>query len=663
MKVVGALHPAYIVRGAWSELSLLAHDLAKAQRETETRHVQRHAVTYIEHPTVAQAREVLRPDDPRPLVVDIETTRAGDIWCCGATREPYVAYCFPWTAPFVEMLGDALCAAETVVAHNAGFDFPRLARALGRSLYPRGLGRDFARGRWFDTMAAHALVEPDHPHTLAHLGTMYSDLLPWKDDENDSPETYNCKDVDVTARAQACLVDEMRREGVLELHERVVAPILPVLYEMSETGIKIDRAKQAIVLKEVEEEERGWRGKLDEIVGALPTRGEARSFLLAQADVDDAVAETLDHPGTRREAGKLRTKARKAREAAAKLGTVNPQSPLQVKKLLYDELGLPVQRSYGSVSTDDDALDELLRRTNHPVLQPLRELRELLKLKGTYLAYEEERLHPEFWPSGTGTGRLSSRNPNIQNIPSRGKWAKKIRSMFVPTSKDWEFVEGDYGQIERRIQAWASGDRVLGRAFADGVDVHTQAASLIFGVPMAKVTKEQRDRAKTAVYLESYGGGYLKLARGLAKFGHVVSPAEAKRILAGLSAGYPRLKEWREEQVRIAMATKRLRTAFGRYRWFFADAWGDAMNFVPQATAADVILSKMVALRPQLPGESRLLVQVHDSLLVETPREEHGKVVECLRDTMQSPVGQMGGWSCPVDFKEHGRSWAFEEKR
>jgi len=657
MKIVPTLHPSYIMRGNWAELSLLAMDLKKAGEEARTTGKVREPVKYVTAPTVEDAKNVLRADDPRPLVLDIETTRAGDIWCCGATRNRNEAYCFPWIAPFIQCFRDALQGAREVVAQNAAFDMPRLAAALGRDI--RGV-QGVTRGRWFDTMAAHALVEPDHPHSLAHLGSVYSDLLPWKEDGRDSKETYNCKDVDVTARAAEVLKKDMKSEGVERLYERSVGPLLPILCEMTRVGIGVDRERMRQVHAEVTEQVEVWQERLDAVVSVLPSRQRAIAALLSAADSDDAKAEGLDKPGTKREAGKLRTAARKFRKMADELGQININSPKAMAVLLYEDLALPVQRKDGAVTTNDDALAELLRRTGNPALEPIRELRELLKLRGTYLEYETDRLHTELLAHGTGTGRLSSRSPNLQNIPQRSEWAPKVRSIFVP-SPGCVFFELDYSQIERRIQAWDSGDPVLLKAYAEGVDTHRLAAAHIYGCRLEEVTELQRYLTKRGVYGESYGMGYVKFAKTLAVEGVFISPAESKRLLAGLGDAYPTLRGRREELVRVANSEHRLRNCFGRIRHFFGDAYGNAMNFIPQSTAADVIISKMVRIAEELPSDARMLLQVHDAILLEVPRELEASVVECVRDVMESPVEEMNGWMCPTSGKRSEKNWSFKE--
>jgi len=656
VKVVPTLHPSYIMRGNWAELSLLGADLAKAVAESASPTKVREGVRYVTSPTVEDAKKVLRPDDARPLVLDIETTKAGDIWCCGATRVRNEAYCFPWIEPFISCFRDALRGAQEVVAQNAAFDMPRLAAALGRDI--RGV-QGITGGRWFDTMAAHALVEPDHPHSLAHLGSVYSDLLPWKEDGRDSKETYNCKDIDVTMRAYGELKKEMESEGLTRLYERSVGPLMPILCEMTRVGIGVNREQMHKVHRQMTRVAKVWQGRLDRVVSALPSRQSAITALLQGADEAEREAEPLDKPGTKREAGKLRTKARRLRESAEQLKVMNVNSPKAMARLLYEDLGLAVQRKDGQVTTNDDALAELIRRTGNPALQPVRELRELLKLRGTYLEYETERLHTELLAHGTGTGRLSSRAPNLQNIPQRSEWAPKIRSIFVP-KPGWCFVEMDYSQIERRIQAWDSGDPTLLKAYEAGVDTHRLAAAHIYGCRLEEVTDLQRYLTKRAVYGESYGMGYVKLAKTLAAEGTFISTMEAKRLLAGLGDAYPVLRRRKEALVAVANAERKLKNCFGRIRYFFGDAHGNAMNFIPQSTAADVIISKMVRLADELPSPAHMVMQVHDSILFEVPCELEARMVECARDIMGSPVEEMNGWTCPGDVKRGGSNWSFK---
>lgn len=339
---------------------------------------------------------------------------------------------------------------------------------------------------------------------------------------------------------------------------------------------------------------------------------------------------------------------------------ININSPKAMAQLLYEDLGMPVQRKDGAVTTNDDALAELIRRTGHPALQPVRELRELTKLKGTYLEYDTDRLHTELLAHGTGTGRLSSRSPNLQNIPQRSIWSAKIRSIFVP-APGCVFVELDYSQIERRIQAWDSSDPTLLEAYAMGVDTHRLAAAHIYGCRLEEVTDLQRYLTKRAVYGESYGMGYLKFSKTLAVEGVFISPQEAKRLLAGLGDAYPVLHARQQALVRMANDEHKLRNCFGRQRYFFGEAYGNAMNFIPQSTAADVIISKMVRLAEELPGDARMLLQVHDSILFEVPREQEARMIECARDVLGSPVEEMNGWTCPGDVKRGGSNWSFKE--
>jgi DNA polymerase-1 len=246
------------------------------------------------------------------------------------------------------------------------------------------------------------------------------------------------------------------------------------------------------------------------------------------------------------------------------------------------------------------------------------------------------------------------------NIPSRDEWAWMIRQIFVPNEPGWLFTAMDYSQIEMRLQALFSQDEVLLEAFHTGADIHKRVASRIYGIPEDQITKRQRYTAKRAVYLESYGGGWVTLQRKLAVEGVYLTPAETKAVLSGIASGLPERNRWKERTLKLAQRQQYLRNPFGRVRRFYGPVYGDAFNFLPQSTAADVILDAMIRLQEELPKPARLVAQVHDDLLTEHPPEMTKEVQECLRDVMEAPIAAMKGWSCPVDGKT-GKDWSFRE--
>ena len=671
MKLIPTLHPSYVQYGNWPSLALLRDDIEKALRESVFPQREVHATEYFTHPTVEEARSFLRLGSNKPVILDIETTWGSrDILCCGVSRGPFRIACLPWREPFLSML-KALLRDEgcTKVAHNIAFDFPILAECLGMAL-------EEIKGEWFDTMVVHAVCEPDLRHGLEKISASHGwDQEPWKKDDKASLELYNCKDVDVTARAFEALCEKLTKWGLWDTARRAMA-VLPVTIGMGEWGIRIDLEKQEVVRGEIEERrERAERGVHREVKERVIKRSLAAKEMEAEALALVEEAEANWVPGKKRAMGKLKTKAKRLREKAAKLTQPNLASPKQLIQLLYHDMGLPVQRTHereAKITTNDDAIVELLRRAQakelhfaRPVLEALREHRKAQALL-KYLGHEEEVVHPSWMVHGTGTGRLSCQEPNAQNIPTRAEDAWRVSRLYKPVVEGNVITEGDYSQIERRIQAWDSKDEALCRAFAEGVDVHRMTAAVALGVQRGRkveveeITEQERYIFKRAVYLESYGGGWLKLQTVLAAEGVFLTVAEAKEVMGLLKAAHPGYNAKREQILETVKVHRMLRNPFGRIRWFLGPSYGDALNFPYQSTAADVILEAMIRLARVLPEGAKIQAQIHDSLRVEHPPELGEWVRATMRKVMEAPVAQMGGWMCPVDFKT-GSDWSFRE--
>lgn len=665
VRVAPTLHPSHIQRGAWEKLYFLVEDLKRANAQAWAPSLQRRPVEYIQHPTPAQAGEFLRIGDPRPLILDIETTGVEDdaeIECCGVARGPGRVACLPMREPFKSMLRSALLdRVSRKVAHNMGFDFPRLERALSIA---SGI-----QGEWFDTMEAWAVCQPDLEVRLEILGSMVFDQHPWKGDPKDTKELYNCKDVDATARGERWLTNQMDALGLTKMFHKRVMPALRVLIKMRERGMHIDLGRQAeareLIVPQLDE----LRRKLNAEVAHLPGRESDRDDRLREAEELEAEAGRIDalrgkKAGQRsREGNKLRTQAKRLRTMAQKLEEVNALSHKQIAHLLYVELGLPSQTTKGKegLSTDDDALIELWRQTRHPAIPLIRETRELAKLEGTYLSFEEEHIFPRLLLWATGTGRLGCRDPNMQNIPKRGRFAKPIRRMITPRHKGWVFTSADYSQIERRLQALLWRDELLQAAFDKGLDCHIDAASRIFGVPYDSVTDLQRTLAKSTVYGQSYGMGPLKFHRDLAAKGIEVEFGEARRLLQAIAEVYPGVAKGAAATIEEAERNHVLRNPFDRLRWFFGSPHGDALNFPFQSSTADIMLDSMILLDEQLPESAMLVMQVHDEVWIEHPRELTKQVQECTRDIMERRIDELGGWRCPVSVKT-SLDWSHQER-
>lgn len=660
VKVAPTLHPSYIQRGNWPSLALLRYDLENAHAQSFTRELLRKPTRYEIDGDVTFARELLRLNDSRPLVLDIETSGVTDdayITHCGVAREVGKVASLPWREPFKSMLRAALRDPLSVkVAHNIPFDFPRLSRALAVDI----------AGTWFDTLEGWHLVEPDLDNNLALLGSVVFDQSPWKGEHRDRLEVYNCKDVDATIRGYEW---ERARHEELELTTLMttrVMPALRVLMAMHERGIHVDLERQQEARGQLQPILEAAQLGVDQVVAALPGRQAERERLEREAAETERAAAEADTERGKREGNKLRTVAKRLRGQALELGSCNINSPKQLVQLLYEELKFPEQRQQnskknkGTLTTDDDALVELARRTRHPILKFITDAREVSKLLGTYLSFEDSHVNPRLlmW---AGTGRLVCRDPNMQNLPKKGGWAPLVRRIFTPREKGWVFTAFDYSQIERRLQAVMWGDERLREAFAAGRDVHRATAALLFGVPYDAVTDWQRTVSKNIVYGQSYGMGYLKFHRELAARGITMSVAEVKALLKGIEDAHPGIAAGAKATLEEVDRTRMLRNPFGRIRWFLGPAFGDALNFPFQSTTADIMLGSMIEMERQLPRGAFLVMQVHDELIVEHAPELTRQVRECGLEVMQRPQPELGGWSCPVEAKT-GWDLSFADK-
>ena len=335
--------------------------------------------------------------------------------------------------------------------------------------------------------------------------------------------------------------------------------------------------------------------------------------------------------------------------AAAAGGTINLNSPKQLATVLFDRLQLPVlKRTKTGPSTDADVLEELAEQ-GHLVPRLLLEFRELQKLRSTYVDVLPQkvhratgRIHTSFNQIGAATGRLSSSEPNLQNIPVRTPRGEEIRKGFVP-EPGWKFVVADYSQIELRLMAHLSQDPAFLAAFRQGEDIHRQTAAIIFGVPLAEVTPEMRAQAKTINFGTIYGQGPFALARMLG-----IPQDQAKAFISEYFQRFAGVRAWLDRQVALGRERGYVETIFGRRRYipeirdrnFNTRAFGErqAQNAPLQGSAADLIKIAMTRLHRALAGaglRGRLLLQVHDELVLEAPVSEVEPVSALVREHME----------------------------
>ncbi|NLG68761.1 MAG: DNA polymerase I, partial [Firmicutes bacterium] len=330
----------------------------------------------------------------------------------------------------------------------------------------------------------------------------------------------------------------------------------------------------------------------------------------------------------------------------------NINSPRQLSRILFDKLGLPVtKQTKTGPSTSADVLEELAGE--HEIVSKILDFRQLVKLKGTYvdpmpsLVHPRTgRLHTTFHQAVTATGRLSSSNPNLQNIPVRTDQGAVIREAFVAGLPGWVLMSADYSQIELRVLAHMAQDPVLIEAFRSGQDIHTRTASEVFGVPMEAVTPAMRSGAKAINFGIVYGISAYGLARGTG-----LSQEDARRYIASYFDRYAGVKAYQERVIRQARELGYVTTLFGRRRYLpeiharqyaqRAFAERTAINTPIQGTAADIMKLAMIAVHRRLKEEghqARMVLQVHDELVLEVPEAEVEPVARLVRAAMENVV-------------------------
>ena len=327
--------------------------------------------------------------------------------------------------------------------------------------------------------------------------------------------------------------------------------------------------------------------------------------------------------------------------------SVNLNSPKQLKQLLFEDLGLPVPGGKKNAgSTAADVLEALA--ADYPICACILEYRKYQKLSSTYIdgllsqVGEDGRVHTRFEQAVTGTGRISSREPNLQNIPVRTELGREIRRAFIPR-EGWVLVDADYSQIELRVLAAMSGDETMRRAFLSGQDIHASTASEIFKTPVEEVTGELRSRAKAVNFGVVYGISEYGLAKNTG-----VGVKEAASFISSYFARYPAVKRFMDEKVAEGRENGYVKTLLGRRRYlpelssgaYQMRSFGEraAMNSPIQGTAADIIKVAMVNTARELKRQglrTRLILQVHDELIMESPQEEAERAMELLKRCME----------------------------
>ncbi|MHC2990914.1 DNA polymerase I [Pontibacter sp. HJ8] len=479
-------------------------------------------------------------------------------------------------------------------------------------------------GPIFDTMLAHYLLEPEMRHNMDVLAETYlhyspvpiTDLIGPKgknqlsmaDLKPEEVKDYACEDADITLRLKLYFEPLLQEQGLMKLFNEVENPLVQVLAGIEKEGISIDANALADFSTQLEQDIKGI---------------EIRIFELAGTEF-------------------------------------NIGSPKQLGEILFDRLELHGKSKIKKTKTGQYATgEEILSKLSgeHEIVRLILDHRELSKLKSTYvdalpqLVCElDGRVHTSFNQAVTATGRLSSTNPNLQNIPIRTERGREIRKAFVPRNSKHLIISADYSQIELRIMADFSGDPTMKEAFRNGIDIHASTASKVFHVPLDQVSSEMRRKAKTINFGIIYGISAFGLSERLA-----IPRREAADIIEAYFEEFPAVKEYMDLTIEKAREQEYVETLLNRRRYLrdinsrnatirgFAER--NAINAPIQGTAADIIKIAMINIHDYLRHEkldTRMILQVHDELLFDVPKEEveivTPKIVELMTHALPLSV-------------------------
>ncbi|KIC96427.1 DNA polymerase I [Flavihumibacter solisilvae] len=473
-------------------------------------------------------------------------------------------------------------------------------------------------GNLFDTMLAHYVIEPDGKRSMDLLSAKYlgyepvpiEDLIGKKgknqgnmrDVEVEKVKEYAAEDADITLQLKHSFTPQLKNLNVQKVFEKVENPLVKVLTDMEFEGVKVDTNFLLDYSKELER------------------------------DAKAAEERVYEHAGVR----------------------FNLSSPKQLGEVLFEKLKLDPKAKKtktGQYATGEDVLAKLAMQ--NPIVDDILAYRELTKLKSTYvdalplmINRKTGRVHTSYAQAVAVTGRLSSNNPNLQNIPVRTERGREIRKAFVPRDQNHTILSADYSQIELRIVAAISSDEKMCEAFRLGKDIHTATAAQVYGIEESEVTKDQRRKAKSVNFGIIYGQGAFGLADNLG-----ISRTEAKQIIDNYKKEFNGITRYMDDTVSFAKEHGYVQTLMGRKRWLrdinssnftvrgFAER--NAINSPIQGTAADMIKLAMTAMHEVMKKEklkSRMILQVHDELLFDAVNEEVEILKPLIIESMQNAL-------------------------
>ena len=489
------------------------------------------------------------------------------------------------------------------------------------------------KGKLFDTMIAHYVIQPELRHGMDYLAEVYLNYHTIHIDELIGPKgknqknmrdlsptdvyLYACEDADVTLKLKNILEKELKKYGAEELFYDIEMPLVPVLANMESNGVRLDT-------EALKQSSTYFTNKVIEI--------EKEIYALAGEEFNIA-------------------------------------SPKQVGEILFDKLKIAEKAKKtktGQYTTSEEVLESL--RGKHEIIGKILEHRGLKKLLGTYIdalplliSPRTGRVHTSFNQTVTSTGRLSSSNPNLQNIPIRDEEGKEIRKAFIPDD-DCLFFSADYSQIELRIMAHLSEDKNMIDAFLSGHDIHAATAAKIYKIDIKDVTSDMRRKAKTANFGIIYGISVFGLAERMN-----VDRKEAKELIDGYFETYPQVKTYMDQSITVAQETGYVETIFHRKRYLpdinsrnavvrgYAER--NAINAPIQGSAADIIKVAMIRIYNRFQAEqikAKMILQVHDELNFSVPLEEKEQVERIVIEEMESAYRMHVPLKADCDW---GKNW------
>ncbi|WP_294314342.1 DNA polymerase I [uncultured Chryseobacterium sp.] len=492
------------------------------------------------------------------------------------------------------------------VAHNLKFDY-KILRKYDITV----------KGAMFDTMIAHYLLNPDGRHGMDYLSEIYLGYKPvsietiigkkgknqgtFRDADLRTQTDYAAEDADVTFQLYELFAPQLKKENLEDLFFNIEMPLMEVLAKMELAGISLDEKWLAQESIDLENDLRQLEAKIFELSGE----------------------------------------------------EFNVNSPKQLGEILFEKMQLDPKAKKtktGQYATSEDILQKLASK--HEIIQHILEYRTYQKLKSTYvdalpsqIEKSDNRVHTNFSQTTAATGRLASVNPNLQNIPIRTLRGQQIRGAFV-AGEGKKIISADYSQIELRLIAEISGEDNMIKAFQDGEDIHASTAAKLFNIPLEEVSKIQRSQAKTVNFGILYGQGAFALAEQTG-----LSRSEAKQMIEAYFETYSKLKAYMAGQVKKAREIGYVETILGRKRHLKdissgnfvvrAHAERNAVNAPIQGSAADVVKMAMIKIQKEFEKEklqTRMLLQVHDELVFESPVEEVELAVNIIKMEMENAI-------------------------